>query len=64
MTIENIISDLEHEKRHYDLDGVDITEEDALKVMDLVHDGIDKDEAVTTILNGIHDCLEEYLEEI
>lgn len=58
MTIENIISDLEHEKRHYDLDGVDITEEDALKVMDLVHDGIDKDEAVTTILNGIHDCLE------
>ncbi len=64
MTIENIISDLEHEKRHYDLDGVEITEEDALNVMNLVHDGVDKDKAVEIILNGIHDCLEEYLEEI
>ena len=64
MTIENIISDLEHEKRHYDLDGVEITEEDALHVMDLVHDGVDKDEAVEITLNEIHDCLEEYLEEI
>ena len=64
MTIENIISDLEHEKRHYDLDGVEITKEDALNVMNLVHDGVDKDKAVAIILNGIHDCLEEYLEEI
>lgn len=64
MTIENIISDLEHEKRHYDLDGVDITEEDARHVMNLVHDGVDKDKAVEIILNGIHDGLEEYLEEI
>lgn len=64
MTIENIISDLEHEKRHYDLDGVEITEEDALHVMDLVHDGVDKDEAVEITLNEIRDGLEEYLEKI
>lgn len=58
MTTEFIISELEHNKRYYDLDGVEITTEDAENVIDLIHGGMTMDKAVDEILNGIRDCLD------
>lgn len=58
MTTEFIISELEHNKRYYDLNGVDITIEDAENVINLIHGGMTMDMAVDEILTGIRNCLD------
>lgn len=58
MTTEFIISELEHNKRYYDLNGVEITLEDAENVIDLIQGGMTMDMAVDEILTGIRNCLD------
>ena len=58
MTTEFIISELEHNKRYYDLNGVEITIEDAENVINLIKGGMTMDMAVTEILKGIRNCLD------
>ena len=58
MTTEFIISELEHNKRYYDLNGVEITIEDAENVISLIQGGMTMDMAVDEILTGIRNCLD------
>lgn len=58
MTTEFIISELEHNKRYYDLNGVEITIEDAENVISLIKGGMTMDMAVDEILTGIRNCLD------
>lgn len=58
MTTENIISELERNKRYYGLKGVEITTEDAENVISLIQGGMTMDKAVDEILKGIHNCLD------
>lgn len=57
MATEYIISELEHNKRYYGLNGVEITTEDAENVINLIYNGITMDKAVEKVLTGIRDCL-------
>ena len=58
MTTEFIISELEHNKRYYDLNGVEITIEDAENVISLIKGGMTMNMAVDEILTGIRNCLD------
>lgn len=57
MDIEYIINELDDCKGAYDLDGVEITEDDALQVQDFMKDGASFDEAIDAVLDGIRDVL-------
>lgn len=61
--MENILyiikTDLESQKRYYDLDGVEITFEDAQNVLDLINQGIDNEKAIDQVLQGIRECLSQ-----
>ena len=57
MTIKKIMAYLEHEKRYHDLEDVEIIEEDAQAVMDLINNGTDEYDAVSIVLNNIYECL-------
>ena len=50
---------LERQKRDYDLEGVEITTEDAENVLALINKGMTQQSAIDQVLNGIHDCLSE-----
>ena len=54
-----IKTDLESQKRYYDLDGVEITFEDAQNVLDLINQGIDNKKAIDQVLQGIRECLSQ-----
>ena len=59
-TNEKIISmqrELDEKKRQYELDGVEITPEDAITVLNIMSNGLSKDEAIDEVLNGICDVL-------
>lgn len=56
-TINMILSKLEENKRNYDLDGVELTTEDAEDVINLINNGITEDNAINLVLNGIYDVL-------
>ena len=59
-TNEEILSiqrELDEKKRQYELDGVEITQEDAITVLNIMSNGLSKDEAIDEVLNDICDVL-------
>ena len=59
-TNEEIISmqrELDEKKRQYELDGVEITPEDAITVLNIMSNGLSKDDAINEVLNDICDML-------
>ena len=59
-TYEEIISimrELDEKKRQYELDGVEITSEDAVNVLNMMSKGLTKDKAIDEVLNGIYEVL-------
>ena len=59
-TNEEIISiqrELDEKKRQYELDGVEIVPEDAITVLNIMSNGLSKDEAIDEVLNDICDVL-------
>ena len=49
--------ELDEKKRQYELDGVEITLEDATTVLNMMSDGLSKDEAIDEVLNDICNVL-------
>ena len=61
-TNEEILSiqrELDEKKRQYELDGVEITPEDAITVLNIMSNGLSKDEAIDEVLNGIYEVLSQ-----
>ena len=59
-TNEEILSiqrELDEKKRQYELDGVEITPEDAITVLNRMSNGLSKDEAIDEVLNDICEVL-------
>lgn len=59
-TNEEILSiqrELDDKKRQYELDGVEITPEDAITVLNIMSNDLSKDEAIDEVLNDICDVL-------
>ena len=59
-TNEEILSiqrELDEKKRQYELDGVEITPEDAITVLNIMSNGLSKDDAIDEDLNDICDVL-------
>ena len=59
-TNEEILSiqkELDEKKRQYELDGVEIVLEDAITVLNIMSNGLSKDEAIDEVLNDICDVL-------
>ena len=59
-TNEEILSiqrELDDKKRQYELDGVEITPEDAITVLNIISNGLTKDDAIDEVLNDICDVL-------
>ena len=53
-TNEEILSiqrELDENKRQYELDGVEITPEDAITVLNIMSNGLSKDEAIDEVLD-------------
>lgn len=57
MNKEWILSELNDRKKYYDLDGVEITEEDVENVIELINGGMNELTAMTQVLNSIYECL-------
>ena len=57
--IGNILRRLESEKKYHELDGVEITEEDAQNVVSLLRQGMPMDDAISDVLNGIRDVISQ-----
>ena len=61
-TNEEIISiqrELDEKKRQYELDGVEITQEDATTVLNMMCNGMSKDKAIDEVLNGIYEVISQ-----
>ena len=59
-TTEEILSiqrELDEKKRQYELDGVEITPEDTITVLNIISNGLSKDEAIDEVLNDICEVL-------
>jgi hypothetical protein len=59
MDISYIIKELDNNKEAYDLDGVEITEDDALQVQDFMKNGVSFEEAIGAVLGGIREVLSQ-----
>ena len=55
--IISIMRELDEKKRQYELDGVEITSEDAVNVLNMMSKGLSKDKAIDEVLNGIYEVL-------
>lgn len=55
--ILSIQRELDEKKRQYELDGVEITPEDAITVLNIMSNDLSKDEAIDEVLNGICEVL-------
>lgn len=55
--IISIMRELDEKKRQYELDGVEITSEDAINVLNIMSNGLSKDDAIDEVLNGIYEVL-------
>ena len=53
----SIQRELDEKKRQYELDGVEITPEDAITVLNIMSNGLSKDEAIDEVLNDICEVL-------
>ena len=49
--------ELDEKKRQYELDGVEITPEDAITVLNIMSNGLTKDEAIDEVLKDICEVL-------
>ena len=49
----SIRRELDEKKRQYELDGVEIVPEDAITVLNIMSNGLPKDEAIDEVLNDI-----------
>ena len=61
-TNEEIISiqrELDEKKCQYELDGVEITLEDAVNVLNMMSKGLSKDKAIDEVLNGIYEVISQ-----
>ena len=58
--ILSIQRELDEKKRQYELDGVEITPEGAATVLNMMSNGLSKDEAVDKVLNGIYEVISRY----
>ena len=59
-TNEEILSiqrELDEKKHQYELDGVEITPEDAITVLNIMSNGLSKDDAINEVFNDICDML-------
>ena len=59
-TNEEILSiqrELDEKKHQYELDGVEIVLEDAITVLNIMSNGLTKDDAIDEVLNDICDVL-------
>lgn len=56
--VDEIISELESRKEDYELGGVEITDEDAIAVIDNMVKGNSLEVSLDDVLQGIADCLE------
>ena len=59
-TNEEVLSiqrELDEKKRQYELDGVEITQEDVITVLNIMSNGLPKDDAIDEVLNDICDVL-------
>lgn len=63
MTLDGVLDDLEDEKEKHELDGVEISTEDAELVITKVKNGESYNDAISEVLAGIRSCLDEGLEE-
>ena len=57
--IFSIQRELDEKKRQYELDGVEITQEDAITVLNIMSNGLSKDEAIDEVLNGIYEVISQ-----
>ena len=55
--ILSIQRELDEKKRQYELDGVEIVPEDVITVLNIMSNGLPKDEAIDEVLNDICDVL-------
>lgn len=62
MNKEIILSELNEKRKEHDLEGVELTLEDADEVINLINCGMEKDAAIHQVLNGIYDVLAEGFE--
>lgn len=65
-TNEEIISiqrELDEKKRQYELAGVEITQEDATTVLNMMSNGMSKDKAIDEVLNGIYEVISQGYDE-
>lgn len=62
MNKEIILSELNEKRKEHDLEGVELTIEDADEVIVLINSGMEKDAAIHQVLNGIYDVLAEGFE--
>lgn len=57
--ILSIQRELDEKKRQYELDGVEITQEDATTVLNMMSNGMSKDKAIDEVLNGIYEVISQ-----
>ena len=57
--IISIMRVLDEKKRQYELDGVEITSEDAVNVLNMMSKGLSKDKAIDEVLNGIYEVISQ-----
>lgn len=57
--ILSIQRELDEKKRQHELDGVEITPEDAATVLNMMSNGLSKDEAIDEVLNGIYEVISQ-----
>lgn len=51
--------ELDEKKRQYELDGVEMTPDDAITVLNMMSSGLSKDEAIDEVLNGIYEVISQ-----
>ena len=57
--IISIQRELDEKKCQYELDGVEITSEDAVNVLNMMSKGLSKDKAIDEVLNGIYEVISQ-----
>ena len=64
ITTEDALEMLEDDKDYYDLEGVELTEDDAEYMLDLIKKGMTTDSAIDTVLSQIRETLDNGLDEM
>ena len=62
--IFSIQRELDEKKKQYELDGVEITPEDVIAVLNIMSNGLSKDEAIDEVLNGIYEIISQGYDEL